>query len=173
MSKTIGILKGKQAKWNQPIIKWLWTNQPLTAWQLTGKIRSSGKVSLHATLNKSLRRLEKKGYVLRKGKLWILDFKGMITYLIIQPNPKPLSPEFVKMVTGRGLPTVNGWPVLVYIKDISTMIRLANLAKDLMKEGVIDFDTIKNRTLATLLITQDKDNWLDKILEPKKEGKEV
>jgi len=43
---------------------------------------SHGKVSLHATLNKRLRNL-KKEYLKNEGKLWLLQFKGIIASLII------------------------------------------------------------------------------------------
>ena len=160
MSKTIGILRGKQTKHNTEILQTLWTDQPLTAWELTGKIRSHGKVSLHATLNKRLRNLEKKGYVLKRGKKWILNFKGMIAYLIIEQKPKPLSSKFVNLTTAKGQ------PISPYAKDVQTMIRLAALANDLMEKGVINFDVIKNKALMLLLIAQDNEDAIDQILEP-------
>jgi hypothetical protein len=54
----IGIFKGKQATYNMQILNLLFDKGPLTAWQMTGRMTTQGKVSLHATLNKRLRSLE-------------------------------------------------------------------------------------------------------------------
>jgi hypothetical protein len=85
----IGIFKGKQAAYNVQILNLLFDNGPLTAWQMTGRMTTHGKVSLHATLNKRLRSLEKKKYLRKEGKWWFLQFKGLIVTLIIQKKPKP------------------------------------------------------------------------------------
>lgn len=158
MSKTIGIFQGKQAKHNKDIIKYLYEYGPFTAWGLTGKLQSPfskdesyrTKPGLHATLNKRLRDLEKKGYVLKSGKLWAPNFKGYIAYLILEPEPKTPSEK------------LHGTD---FVKDRVNLARLASIAKKLIEEGVINFDVIKNKTLGTLLIAEDKHDWLDKILE--------
>jgi hypothetical protein len=76
----------------------LWDNGPLTAWKITGKIQSYGKQSLHATLNKRLRDLEKKGYLQREGRFWLLHFKGIIANLLIQDTPKPWSNKWTEII---------------------------------------------------------------------------
>jgi DNA-binding HxlR family transcriptional regulator len=60
--KILGILSGKQKEYNIKVLTLLYDNGPLSAWELTSKITDTGKVSLHATLNKRLRDLEKKGF---------------------------------------------------------------------------------------------------------------
>lgn len=97
MSKTIGIFQGKQTKLNKTILTILYDNGPLTAWQITGKIRSTRKVSLHATINKRIRALEKKGYVSKNEKIWYMTFKGILANLIIQKNPKPWSDKWTNI----------------------------------------------------------------------------
>lgn len=97
MEELIGIFQGKQAKNNKLILKTLYSNGPLTAWGITKKIGNTEKTkpsrfkkqSLHAILTKRLRALEKKGYLLKDGKKWLLRFKGIIASLLIQENPKP------------------------------------------------------------------------------------
>ena len=75
----------------------LYDNEPLSAWELTAKIRKVGRQSLHATLNKRLRNLEKKGYVRRKERKWYLRFKGIIAVLLIQPEPKMWNPKWTEL----------------------------------------------------------------------------
>ena len=90
--KTIGIFRGKQKDWNVRVLTLLYDNGPLTAWELTGKIRKIGRQSLHATLNKRLRALEAKFYVRREDKKWILRLKGFIAVLLIQKEPRMWNP---------------------------------------------------------------------------------
>jgi hypothetical protein len=97
-TKLIGIFQGKQAKHNIQILNILYDNGPLTAWEITGKIRSTGKISLHATLNKRLRSLEKKGYLNKARKKWCLRFKGIIAAILIQKNPRPFGTKWSDLV---------------------------------------------------------------------------
>jgi hypothetical protein len=94
----IGIFRGKQEKHNKQVLTLLYDNGPLTAWEITGKIQNYGKQSLHATLNKRLRDLEKKNYVQRGGKKWFLGFKGFIAVLMIQPKPKVWSTKWTQLI---------------------------------------------------------------------------
>lgn len=96
--KLIGILQGKQAKHNIQILTILFDNGPLTAWEITGKIQKVGKQSLHATLNKRLRSLEKKKYLRKEGRKWFLQLKGFIVGLLIQKTPKPLSEKWIDVL---------------------------------------------------------------------------
>jgi hypothetical protein len=171
MSKTIGIFQGKQAKWNILILQTLYDNGPLTAWGIVGIVHSKGrkdldyqgKVSLHATFNKSLRRLEKKGYTLKNKKQWALNFKGLLANII--QNPRPWSEKWTQEAN-RVFKTL-GVSANFNLEDFRSQkkwTRLAALAKKLMEEGVINFDIIKNKTLMTLLMAQDRDDALDKLL---------
>jgi hypothetical protein len=74
---------------------------PLTAWELTAKIRKVGRQSLHATLNKRLRNLEKKGYVRREERKWYLRFKGFLAVMVIQPKPKMWSPKWKEIYENK------------------------------------------------------------------------
>ena len=59
----IGIFSGKQKDYNVLLLTLLYDDGPLTAWELTAKVRRVERRSLHSTFNKRLRSLEKKGYV--------------------------------------------------------------------------------------------------------------
>ena len=98
MKTQIGIFQGKGATNNKWLLETLYDNEPLTAWELTHKIqpKTGNRVSLHAIFNKSLRNLERKGYIKRVGTKWILQFKGIIAVLIIQPEPKPWNKKWTK-----------------------------------------------------------------------------
>ena len=58
--KPLTIFSGKQSKYNNQILTMLYDNKPMTAWEITSKLTDTNKHSLHATLNKRLRVLEKK-----------------------------------------------------------------------------------------------------------------
>ena len=91
---TLGILSGKQKEYNIQILTTLYDNGPFTAWELTNKLTDTNKHSLHATLNKRLHNLEKKGYVQKDGKYWVLRYKGIIANLIMQPTPRMWNPKW-------------------------------------------------------------------------------
>jgi hypothetical protein len=95
--KTIGIFTGKQKDYNVRALTLLYDNEPMTAWQLTAKMTKVGKQSLHSTLNKRLRNLEKKGYLRRNDRKWFLSFKGIIAVLLIQPKPKMWNPIWTEL----------------------------------------------------------------------------
>lgn len=174
--KLIGIFQGKQAKHNTQILSILYDNGPLTAWEITGKIQNVGKVSLHATLNKRLRSLEKKEYLDKAGKKWCLQFKGIIAAILIQKTPKPLSnkwaetldffSKFIKehfsalsdvTISAGG---VNYRPFEGIDKTVQTLttfddwIELSKFVKGLIKTGVINFDVISNETLFTVIMSE-------------------
>ncbi len=90
---------GKQKDYNERLLTLLYDDEPLTAWQLTAKIRKTGRQSLHATLNKRLRELEKKGYVQKMQRKWVLRFKGIIAVLIILKKPRPWNPKWTELFT--------------------------------------------------------------------------
>jgi DNA-binding HxlR family transcriptional regulator len=177
MSKTIGIFKGLAAKYNILILETLYDNGPLTAWELTrivyeprkkgskfqNEIDYHGKKNLHPTLNKSLRRLEKKGYVIKKGKQWIPNFKGIIANLLLKP--RPWSEKLTQAASGvYNTLDVSAKFNLEDFRKYENWVRLAELAKELMEQGMINFDVIKNKTLMTLLIAQDREDFMDKLL---------
>lgn len=166
-SKTIGIFQGKQAKWNEAILVTLYDYGPLTAWQITGKLTKHGKVSLHATLNKRLRDLEKKGYVFRQYKIWYLNFKGIITNLIIQSKPRIWSEKWTEIAEKRIKPrmqlmkfTKEFYDVgMATLKDFNAWVKLSRVAKRLLEEGVINLDVIKQTTLIGLLCMQTAEDY--------------
>ena len=159
MSKTIGILKGKQAEHNKQILETLYDYGPLSVWQITSKLPTRSKHSLHATLNKRIRKLEEKGYVakLPKSPMWILNFKGFMTNLIIQKKPRPWSKEWDMIAASR-----KGLEILT---DFNEWIKMANMAKRLLEEGVVNWDVIKNTTLAALIFAQMNKNIYDDVLD--------
>jgi len=175
-TKLIGIFRGKQAKHNTQILSILYDNGPLTAWEITGKIRQVGRVSLHATLNKRLRSLEKKGYLDKAGKKWCLRFKGIIAAVLIQKTPRPLSNKWTELVDffakhfeehsstlSRMTIQVNGviFHPLEAIKRTGQTLRtfddwiaLSNYVNGLMQKGVINLDVISNETLLAVILTE-------------------
>jgi len=183
----IGIFRGKQAKYNTQILTLLFENGPLTAWQITGKMTSHGKVSLHATLNKRLRNLEKKGYLQREGKWWLLEFKGIIASLIIQKDPKPWSAKWTKLLEKHSkfmkkhsdaffgakvqINDIAVNPVDILDKSVEAImtledwILLSNYVKTLIQTGVINLDVISNRTLLSVMLSQASNEEYEKFMK--------
>jgi hypothetical protein len=164
----------------------LFETGPLTAWQITGKIRSQGKVSLHATLNKRLRDLQKKEYLQKEGKLWLLHFKGIIAALIIQKKPKPWNSSWTKIFERyshflKKTDAFVGAKVQINdieinqskivdqcveaVKQLDDWVLLAKYVKNLMQTGVINLDLISNRTLFSVLLSQASNEDLEKVLK--------
>jgi len=182
MKESIGIFQGKQKKYNTQILNTLYNNGPLTSWEITKKITDIGKItktrkrSLHPTLYKRLRVLEKKGYLSKEGMKWCLRFKGIIAGLLIQENPKPLSNKWIELVNeyvkfierhcetfNRATIHINGDVIkfaeiidqsLKIPKTLEDWIALSNHCKELMQKGVIDFDVISEQTLFSILISE-------------------
>jgi len=174
--KLIGIFRGKQAKHNIRILSILFDNGPLTAWEITGKIRTVGRMSLHATLNKRLRSLEKKGYLRKGGKKWFLQFKGIIAGLLIQKTPKPLSSKWNELLDnyaelfGKHSGAFLGATIRVndtvinpvetinearkMLKTFEDWVELSDYVKGLMQTGVLNFDVISNQTLLAVILSE-------------------
>ena len=163
---TLGIFTGKQKDYNEKLLTLLYDNEPLTAWELTAKIRKTGRQSLHATLNKRLRELEKKRYVQRVQKKWVLGFKGIIAVLIILKKPRPWNPKwtelFAKVMDGAEdgiLPSMarfglNKQDIHEALKKMNLLldnfdawVALSQKVKELTENGVINLDVIKQETL--------------------------
>jgi hypothetical protein len=172
---TIGIFTGKQKEHNVQSLTLLYNNGPLTAWELTAKIarKKYEKQSLHATLNKRLRDLEKKGYLQRIDKKWHLRFKGIIAVLLIQPKPKiwhekwkeifqkkaeiieKYSEPFLKEFGKDKEELHNAFRHLGFcLDDFNEWVNLSNKTKQLMEKGVINFDIIKEETLLGIIIME-------------------
>ena len=161
----------------------LYDNEPLSAWELTAKIRKVGRQSLHATLNKRLRNLEKKGYVRRKERKWYLRFKGIIAVLLIQTEPKMWNPKWTELfkesvkgvdehihpILGVEKGTVqDALDFLGFcLDDFEGWVGLSKEVKKLLENGVINFDIIKEETLLGILImeTMTLNELSDLILE--------
>jgi DNA-binding HxlR family transcriptional regulator len=173
--KTLKVFSGKQKDYNLKALTLLYDNGPLTAWELTAKIPSArgGRISLHATLNKRLRQLEKKGYIRREDKKWYLGFKGIIAVLLILKKPKKWNPEWKEVFDKRakiierdaapflekyGIPKEDIHSGLkgigLTLDDFDAWVGLSNTAKSLIDNGMMDFDVIKESTLMGLLIME-------------------
>jgi hypothetical protein len=148
----------------------LYDNEPLTAWELTGKVRKVGRQSLHSTFNKRLRALEKKGYVRRKARKWLLSFKGIIAVLLIQPKPEMWNPKWTDLFK-KSAKNIEDYatPILgmdkatvqtalkslgLYLDDFNTWVGLSKKVKSLMENGVINLDVIKENTLLGIIIME-------------------
>lgn len=178
MKTTIGILQGKQAKNNKLLLKTLYDNGPLSAWEMTrkiGRIDFSNRHSQHATYNKRLRILEKKGYVQKAGRKWLLHFKGFIAVLLIQSQPKPWNEEWNKIfenytkplreislrkygITENGKEIVNLNKLVIQVtnnlRKFEDVVALSKKIKSLMDEGFVNLDVIKNKSLLSLIVTE-------------------
>ena len=173
MSK-LGIFTGKQKEYNEAVLTLLYDNEPMSAWQLTAKMTNAGRVSLHATLNKRLRFLEKKDYVHRKDKKWYLRFKGIIAVLLIQREPKMWNPKWKEVFEAKAkIIEANSAPLLKKLRiekedvpnalrkmglcldDFNAWVGLSKQVKVLMENGVINFDIIKEQTLLGLIIMEN------------------
>ena len=174
--KLIGIFQGKQAKHNIQILSILYDNGPLTAWEITGKIQKVGRISLHATLNKRLRSLEKKEYLNKAGKKWCLRFKGIIAAVLIQKTPKPLSDKWTELVdffakyseehfSAFSKVTIQANGVIFHpfeaikktghtLRTFDEWVTLSNYVKGLMQTGVINLDVISNETLFAVILSE-------------------
>jgi hypothetical protein len=171
--KTIGIFKGKQKKYDEKLLTLLFDNGPLTAWELTGKIRKTGKQSLHPTLNKRLRELEKRSYIQRVQRKWCLMFKGIIAVLLIQKKPRPWNPKwtelFTKAVDGaedKVLPSMERYGLKkkdihvavqklnLCLDDFDAWIGLSKKVKELMENGLVNLDVIKQETLLGVIMLE-------------------
>jgi hypothetical protein len=172
----IGIFKGKQATHNKQILRILFDNGPLTAWEITGKIPTKSRISLHATLYKRLRSLEKKGYLRKGGKKWCLEFKGIIAGILIQKTPKPLSSKWTELLdnyaklfekrsgpfSGATIrinetiinPIENIDKASKTLKTFENWVELSEYVKGLMHTGVINFDVISNQTLLAVILSE-------------------
>jgi hypothetical protein len=176
-TKLIGIFQGKQAKHNIQILTLLYDSGPLTAWEITGKIaRVGNRQSLHATFNKRLRSLEKKGYLKKAGKKWCLQFKGIIAAILIQKAPKPISNKWAEILgsfsqqikehfselsdmtvqaSGVSYRPFEGIDKTVeMLNTFDDWITLSNFVKSLIQTGVVNFDVISNETLFTVILSE-------------------
>ncbi len=171
--KTLGILTGRQKEYNTKVLTLLYDNKPLSAWELTAKIRKVGRISLHATLNKRLRQLEKKGYVRRENKKWYLRFKGIIAVLLIQNKPKIWNSNWkeifeykAKIIEQNSAPLLEKFGIEkeeihealrnmgLCLDDFDAWIAFSKKVKTLMENGVINFDIIKEETLLSIIIME-------------------
>ena len=174
--KLIGIFRGKQKNHNIQILSILYDNGPLTAWEITKKIQKVQRISLHATLNKRLRDLEKKGYLNKGGKKWCLRFKGIIASILAQKTPRPLSSKWADVAdfftkyskehfSGLSDMTVQGFGVTFQpfkgidktvqtIRTFDNWVALSEFVKGLIQTGVVNFDVISNETLFTVILLE-------------------
>ena len=167
---TIGIFTGKQKDYNQRVLTLLYDYGPLTAWELTGKMTQTGKVSLHATLNKRLRDLEEKEYLQKCDTKWHLRFKGIIAVLLIQPTPKIWNEKWKevfdikeKMVAEYSKPLLDSLGMDLHsalkslglcLDDFTEWVSISKKVKELMEKGLLNFDIIKEQTLLANVIVE-------------------
>lgn len=169
--KAIGIFQGKQKTYNLQVLTILFDNGPLSDWQITRKMHDAKRFSLHPTIFKRLKDLEKKGYVRREHRLWFLKFKGIIAVLLIQRKPKPWSDnwnamfaELTKSIEKNAEELTAKWKIKnvvpflkqcgLYLDDFEAWVNLSKAVKDLMDKGVINFDVIKEKTLLGIILME-------------------
>jgi hypothetical protein len=184
--KKLTVFSGKEKVYSEKLLTLLYDNEPLTAWELAAKIRRTGRQSLHATLSKRLRELEKKDYVKRTQTKWFLTLKGILAVLLIQKKPKPWNPkwtetyaEVVDGVEDAILPSMERYglekkhiheaakKLNLTLDDFDAWVELSNKAKEFMENGVINLDVIKQETLFGVLMLETKTmQQLSNIWEP-------
>lgn len=168
----IGIFTGKQKEYNAKVLTLLYDSEPLSAWELTAKIRKVGRQSLHATLNKRLRSLEDKGYVLRRERKWHLRFKGILAVLLIQSEPKMWNPKWTEIFEENAkIAAEHTDPIFkldkatiqdglkslgLCLDDFNEWLNVSKKVKELIEDGVINFDLIKEGDLLALIIMKTK-----------------
>jgi hypothetical protein len=168
--KTVPIFTGKEKIYNEKMLTLLYDFGPLTAWELTGKITNTSKVSLHPTLNKRLRALEEKQYLQRIDKKWHLRFKGILAVLIIRPNSKKWNDEWEKifalkekLIEEQSKPILDGYnmdfhnalkTIGLCLDDFNESVELSKKVKQLIEDGRINFDIIKEGTLFATIIME-------------------
>ncbi len=164
---TIGIFSGKTK--DKEILTSLFYEGPLTALEITNLLIDANRQSLHATLNKRLRGLEKKEYVHRENKKWLLRCKGVIAVLLVEPDAKAWSPKW-KENFRNALVMINESTSLRGVKqedigntihdmglcfdDLNAWKGFAKIAKGLIDKGVIDFGDVKDSTLLSLVVME-------------------
>jgi hypothetical protein len=172
---TIGIFSGKQKIHNIQTLTLLYNNEPLTTWEMANKLTNVGnRRSLNSTLNKSMRKLETKGYVRRKDDdKWYLKLKGFIAVLLIQPEPKKWNDKWTTIFINTlkinetdfttGLTNL-GFSTTTKIQEISkTMNELYNNFENWVKfaktveKNKIDMDKITDQTLVSMLVSETLD----------------
>jgi len=185
--KLIGIFQGKQATHNIQILNLLYDNGPVSAWEIAGKIPAKSRISLHATLNKRLRTLEKKGYLKRALTKWCLQFKGIIAAILIQKTPRPLSSKWTELIENYAKHlddhyqalsnvTFQGNGVVIHplemIKKTAQIlgtfddwVALSAYVKGLIQTGVVNLDVISNETLFTVIMTEASHEQLENMMK--------
>lgn len=173
MITKIGIFTGKQKQHNMQVLTLLYNNEPLSAWELTAKIaRIGNRISLHATLNKRLRSLEMKGYVRRKNTKWHLRFKGIIAVLLSQNKPKMWNPKWTEIFRENvAIAAEQSAPILgidkaailstlksldLDLADFDAWVNLSRKVEELIKNGIVNLDIIRQSTLLVILINETK-----------------
>jgi hypothetical protein len=145
----IGIFKGKQATYNMQILNLLFDNGPLTAWQITGKMTTQGKVSLQKKpkpwSKKWTKLLEEDRNFIKKHSTAFFGAKIQVDGITINPN-EILDRSCKAVKTGKD------W------------LFLSNYVKNLMETGVINLDLISNRTLLAVIISQFSNKELENFM---------
>lgn len=168
--KSIPIFTGKEKPYNEKLLTLLYDFGPLTAWEITGKIRKIGKISLHATLNKRLRALEEKQYLKRIDKKWHLRFKGILAVLIIRPYSKKWNNKWEevfavkeKLIEEHSKPIIDRYNMDFHsalktmglsLDDFTESVALSKKVKQLIEDGRINFDIIKESTLFATIVME-------------------
>lgn len=168
--KATPLFIGKEKIYNEKTLTLLYDFGPLTAWELTGKLTNTSKVSLHATLNKRLRALEEKEYIQRSDKKWHLRFKGILAVLMIRPDSKKWNDEWAKVfgekekkIEKLAKPTLDRYNLDAHtalktigfsLDDFTESVELSRKVKQLIEEGRINFDIIKEGTLFATIIME-------------------
>ncbi|TRO47903.1 hypothetical protein E2P60_02125 [Candidatus Bathyarchaeota archaeon] len=180
--KPVKIFKGKREKYDTAILTLLYKNGPLTAWHLAGKMAYTGQqISLHATLTKRLRSLEKEEFILKKGKNWQLRFKGILAVLLLQRRPEIWNSKWteiwkneIKIVEeNQQIPSIYKDNLQDILKslgldfdDFTTWINLSKKAKELLEKKNINFNLNEQTILAIIILQTKSHEQLLELLTP-------
>lgn len=165
----IGILEGKSKIRNEQALTLLYDLGPLSTWEIAKKTSAESRHSLNSTFNKSLRKLEEKGYVHRDAtkSRWLLTFKGITTVLIMLPKPRIWNSiwkdrfgenakrirEDSKKILGYSQEMIDKSLEIagVSLEDYEAWVQFANVVRNI---DYIDFDRIRDKQLLTLIVAE-------------------
>jgi hypothetical protein len=140
----IGIFEGKEAEYNKQILKTLFTNGALTAWEIAKKIcnhkypniyeheaRSRRVYSVIQRKTGRIQDLKGKGYIDTENNKWVIAPKGAMAILILEPalinkiHPDYLSPnQHFEPIKAK---EVKLGPIKIETKFLNTIMKTVNI----------------------------------------------
>jgi hypothetical protein len=166
---TINIFSGKKNTHNKEILTALFSNGPLTTSQITKQLTSPNKQNHQITIKNRLNALEKKDYIYHENRKWLLRCKGIVAFLLADPDVDSWSPIWSE-IFHKSIVIVNDSTTLLGIKqedtektihdvglclnELNTWKGFAKITTSLIEKDVVDFDEVADKTLLSLLLME-------------------